>query len=293
MKRFFAAVLSLVLLMSPQVNADELALTCRHYNPEGFYRALEAAESYPAKGRILAATSPHFLPVMSYTASLLKTAAEQDTAYDTVILAGPNHGGEGLPVIIGPWGWRTAFGVIEPDYEAAAALAGIKAISGRTEQNRRRLEDDHSLATLTTFIKFYLPDAKIVSLMLSKGATTADVEALAAAIYEIGQTKSILLIGSIDFSHYLDINETAVKDAETEAIITAGDFRAMEPLDSGFLDSPETMALLMRYAELSGCMTAEHWDGVILPESDIVKDIGYSYHVYTYTENEAVVNHKD
>ncbi|MDR1704211.1 MAG: AmmeMemoRadiSam system protein B [Clostridiales bacterium] len=285
MKIIIAALFLALFLSMPmrtRTGAGDMFI-CRHYDPEGFHRAIEAARTYPAQGRILAATSPHFLPAMSFTASLLKTAAEQDIVYDTVILIGPNHGGEGLPVIIGDKGWGTPFGIIEPDTMAAAVLANIRALSGRSERNGECLEEDHSLATVTSFIKYYLPDARIVSVMLSRGVTTADVDSLAGALNELGKDKNILLIGSIDFSHYLNIEETAQKDAETAEIISVGDYRRMEPLDSAHLDSPAAMALLMRCAELAGTGPAEHWDGVIMPESGTAADIGYSYHTYAYT----------
>jgi UDP-N-acetylmuramate-alanine ligase len=62
---------------------------------------------------------PHHLLAGELIASFFKTAKETGEAYDTVIVLGPNHKGEGADISIADCGYRVSFGdadmVIVPD----------------------------------------------------------------------------------------------------------------------------------------------------------------------------------
>ena len=260
-------------------------LTCFHFEERGFLRAIEAARIYEIDGRILGAAVPHFLPVMSFTASLLKTVAAQEEEsgqkIETVFLFGPNHSGEGLPIILTDHGWLTPFGPIKPDLDAVMAIEAAGGLGVRLNTDIIHLEQDHALATLVPFIKYYLPNVRVVTIMFSRGFGLRELLTLAEIIYGISQSRNVLLLASVDFSHYLDINETPLRDAFTDKIIRSYNFEVLKGLDSGYLDSPESMILLMAYA-LNFTHEILLLDSIIMPESDILYNIGYSYHVYAF-----------
>jgi hypothetical protein len=262
-------------------------LVCRHFDWDGFLKAVSDTRPYTVEGRILGAVTPHFLPVMNYTANLLQTVADhEDEAgkpIDTVIIAGPNHRGLGLPIIITDYGWVTPLGHIEADREAVEKIVNARDLSLNLNADTVHLENDHSIAVILPFVQYYLPEARVVTVMLSRGATLEELNALARTIYEISLSKNILLLASVDFSHYLTAAEAMERDAVTDSIIRAGNYRALKGLDDGYLDSPESLILLMMYASFFGG-EAELYDSVILPESHAVQHIGYSYHVYVFTE---------
>jgi phosphate transport system substrate-binding protein len=145
------------------------------------------------------------------------------------------------------------------------------------------LQSDHSAATLMPFIKYYLPQAQVVSIILSRECRLEQLHALAEIIYETGRIKPVFVLASIDFSHYLHIEETAQRDAVTDALIQAGDIQAIKELGGGNIDSPESMITLINYTAHFPGARAERREHIILAESEIKQDIGYSYNTYVYS----------
>ena len=258
-------------------------LACNHYDEKGFLKAIENAVPYQIEGEMLAATSPHFLPAMSFTANILSTLAAQEKSNCTIFVLAPNHSGEGLPMIVADRGWATPFGNLEADEQATAAILNAPQLADKTDIDLFHLQSDHSAATLMPFIKYYLPQARVVTILLSKDCPLEQLQALAEIIYATGQIKPVFALGSVDFSHYLPIEETAKRDIVTEELIRSGDIQAIKRLPGGNIDSPESMITLINYAAHFPGAQVELMEHVILAESEIRKDIGYSYNVYVYS----------
>ena len=259
-------------------------LECRHYDERGFFKAVERAEPYQMEGEMLAAASPHFLPAMSFTADILSTLAREGPADRTVFVVAPNHSGEGLPLIVADRGWTTPFGNLELDGDAAAAIMNSPYLADKIDVDLIHLQGDHSAATVMPFIKYYLPEARVVTIMLGRDCPLEQLDALAATIYETGRARAnqVFLLASVDFSHYLRIDETAQRDEVTDALIQAGDIQAIKNLDDGNMDSPESIIALINYAAFFPGAQVERRGHVILPESEIEPGIGYSYSSYIY-----------
>ena len=264
-------------------------IDCIHYDERGFFKAIDQAAPYPVESKMLAATSPHFLPTMSFTANILSTLANEEQPPDTIFVLAPNHSGEGLPLIVADRGWSTPFGNLEVDETATAAIIKSPQLTGKIDIDLTHLYNDHSAATLMPFIKYYLPQTQVVTLLISRDCQLEQLKTLAKIIYETGRQKPIFVLGSIDFSHYLHIEETAKQDEVTEALIHSGNIQAIKNLDSGNMDSPESMITLINYAAYFPGAQVERLEHVILAESDIIKDIGYSYSVYVFSNTEQTV----
>ncbi|MCL1816325.1 MAG: AmmeMemoRadiSam system protein B [Clostridiales bacterium] len=262
--------------------ANKDYLECFHYEEKGFLRTIEKAAPYHIEGTMLAATSPHFLPVMSFTANILSTLAKEEQLPSTVFVLAPNHSGEGLPIIVADKGWSTPFGALEFDEDATAAILKSPQLAGKTAMDQLHLQNDHSAATLMPFIKYYLPESQVVTILLSKDCRLEQVDILAKIIYETSLRKPVFVLGSVDFSHYLQIEETARRDDITDVLVQEGKTQAIMALDSGNMDSPQTMCALINYAARFPNTEVQRLEHIILPESDIIRDIGYSYSVYAY-----------
>jgi len=262
---------------------DEKYIYCIHYDEKAFQKAIDKAAPYNIEGSMLAATSPHFLPVMSFTANILYTLAELKQPPVTIFVVAPNHSGEGFPIMLADKGWATPYGNLEIDKTATAAILESPPLANKIDIDLQHIQSDHSAATLMPFIKYYLPDVQVVTLLLSKDCRLEQLRILAKIIFEISQEKPIFVLGSIDFSHYLPIEETAKRDELTEVLIQAGDIQAIMGLDSGNLDSPPSMVTLINYAANFPFVIAQRLEHVILAESATMRDIGYSYSVYVYS----------
>jgi AmmeMemoRadiSam system protein B len=253
-------------------------LECLYYEENGFFKA-DAAEAYDAGGELRAATSPHFLPCMDYTAGVLKTVAAQGGC-DTVFVVAPNHSGQGFPVTLSPLSWNTPFGVLETDREAVAAILGDSSLRGLAGEDAGRLEADHSASVQTPFIKCYLPDAKVVALLVGKGAAPETLDRLAEHIRGLGEDRRVFLLCSVDFSHYEPIEKVAGHDAETEAALLAGDAEALLAFGNEHMDSPQALRVFLRYGAALAEGAPRKLDGRVLPESEMSRAVGYSYYVY-------------
>ncbi|MCL2496125.1 MAG: AmmeMemoRadiSam system protein B [Clostridiales bacterium] len=261
-------------------------LDCIHYDERGFYKALENAAPYQIEGEMLAATSPHFLPAMSFTANILSTLAREEQPRHTIFVLAPNHSGEGLPLIVADRGWSTPFGYLELDEEATAAILKSPQLADKIDIDLLHLQSDHSAATLMPFIKYFLPQTQVVTIILGRDCPLEQLKALAGIIHATAQIKSVFVLASVDFSHYLHIEETAQRDEVTKALIQAGDIQAIKRLDGGNMDSPESMITLINYTKCFGDVQVERREHIILAESEIKKDIGYSYSAYVFSHSE-------
>ena len=258
-------------------------LDCLHYDERGFLKAIENAAPYPIAGEMLGATSPHFLPVMSFTANILSTLAHEGEPERTIFVLAPNHAGEGLPIIVADRGWSTPFGYLEHDEAATAAILRAPELSDKIDIDLAHLQSDHSAATLMPFIKYYMPQARVATILLSRECPLEQLRALAKIIDETGRVKPVFVLASVDFSHYLHREETSGRDEVSDALIRAGDIKAIKELDSGYMDSPESVITLIDYAANFKDRQVERLEHIVLAESETAKDIGYSYSAYVFS----------
>ena len=263
-------------------NNTNNTIKCIHYTEYGFYEADAASAPYELKGNILAATSPHFMPVMNFTASILKTVAKEG-GFDTVFVVAPNHEARGLPFTATYADFETAFGTLETDKQALDMLLHDRRLKYSLGINDRIVEEDHSASSQMPFIKYYLPDVQVVPLLISKSARTDELEVIAEAIHEIGKNKKIFLLCSLDFSHYEPIEKTPVYDKETESAILNEDIDQIRSFDNAHVDSPGSLYVFSRYGSYFSDRKLDLMDGVIMPESEMNRAVGYSYYVYMYT----------
>lgn len=192
-------------------------------------------------GRIAGGVVPHHLLAANMIAEFFQTLSEEPP--ETLIVIAPNHRRIGLKGLhTSRLDWRTAFGMLEANRELASGLIDELGSS----ENNSLMELEHSISGLVPYIKYYLPDTKIVPILLHGNYSAADSKKLgkylAAAVKD---NPDIMVIASIDFSHYLDtytadrmdeITLKAIKMRNTEAIIRMGNDN---------IDSPPSILALL------------------------------------------------
>ncbi len=136
--------------------------------------------------------------------------------------------------------WATAFGPVEPDHEWIRRLSD----SGLVEIESSVLTTEHSIAGIMPAIKYYLPEARVVPLILNGDMTRAEAQRLSQAL--VGQwDKGAVLVSAVDFSHYLVRSEAERYDAITLDAIRTFDTSALSRFDDRYLDSPPSISVLM------------------------------------------------
>lgn len=188
---------------------------------------------------VVAGIIPHHLLAADLIAEEFYNLQNKD--YDTIILLGPNHFDSGdADVISSTYDWETPYGVLECDKETLMFLGEVGIEDGI-------LSNEHSVSSEVAFIKKTFPRAKFLPIILKSSVTSTQAEVLANDIFLLSQNKNILVLGSIDFSHYKD-SETAQKnDQMSIAAINNFDFDSIYNLD---IDSPASLYALLKYSRL-------------------------------------------
>jgi AmmeMemoRadiSam system protein B len=166
-------------------------------------------------------------------------------SYDRVVLIGPDHQNQAsCPIVFPLSGFQTYAGPLLPDSQL---LSQLKSQTICPQDSLFMTE--HSLALHMPFIRHYLPDAQIVPLMLSP---IQDFESLSRLSDHLSGLDNTLFIISIDFSHYLSIHDTRLRDQETLGLIHNRDFARILSLTSDHLDSPGSLVLGLLLADKLG-----------------------------------------
>ena len=172
------------------------------------------------------------------TTSLRDLAASRQVT--RVILVGPNHtNAGGAAVLTSDLPWETPFGQAEADREAVTALAA----GGLVRLEPDVLTYEHSVAGIVPAVRRYLPDAKVVPLVLRGGLSAEDVERLAGALAPL-MDEDTVLVAAVDFSHGLPASAARQRDSETLALLRTSDWAPLLRWGNEHLDSPASVALL-------------------------------------------------
>ncbi len=167
----------------------------------------------------------------------------------TILLIGPNHFDRGNGFAITSLSdFDTSFGTLKNNPDLAQTL--LK--KDLALEDTSAIVADHSIMALVPFVKKYFPDATFVPLILHSNHKEERSRLLGKKIGELLLEEDILVIGSIDFSHYLSSEIAPDKDAETRRFIQDRDYISIAKLGSDHLDSAPTLVTLLTALESFG-----------------------------------------
>lgn len=223
-------------------------LACKHYNTKDFMvsitsgsgTAADKQEARPA-GKIKGGIVPHHLLAGNMIASIFKALSEDDPS--TIVLIGPNHKRIGHnSLITSKLAWSTDFGILEND----TAVSNWLISDRKAAQNNSLMEEEHSVSSLIPYIKYYMPKAKVVPLLLHGDYTAAESGELGRQLAEkLSSTSDAVVMASVDFSHYLDAITADKMDEKTIAAIKAFDMDSISRMGNDNLDSPPSILVLL------------------------------------------------
>lgn len=158
-----------------------------------------------------------------------------------IILIGPNHYEKGnFKVLTSLYAWNTPYGKVNPEEKIINKLI----VSNSARVDEKVLPGDHAVAGMMPFIKYYLPEAKVVPLLISGTTTRKDAEVLARSLMSVSN-KDTVLITPVDFSHYLINKQAKEKDKLSFEVIKNFDYRQLFTLNNDYVDSPPAIATLL------------------------------------------------
>jgi AmmeMemoRadiSam system protein B len=169
-----------------------------------------------------------------------------------VILLGPNHTNSGGGAIITSGRpWSTPFGDVAPD----TALLRMLADAGVSVEPDV-LTFEHSVAGIVPAIRYYLPYAAVLPLILKHTASPADVDRLSAALAPYLDEESVL-ISAVDFSHGLPSDEARDRNGESRVLLERMKADQVMRLGNEHLDSPAAIAVAIEAARGAGATSFE------------------------------------
>ncbi len=174
---------------------------------------------------------PHHLLASTIIAEGISMLARQSPK--TIIILSPNHANTGqCDIVTSRNSWETPFGQMDVDLDIQKIFLDSKIIC--TDDTAMQVE--HGVAGLLPFIKYYLPNTKVVPLALKKEIDPNSFKIFTQKLIEVSKNSTIL--ASIDFSHGLSQKESLKRDSQTKSLIANLNYSELEKLSSEYIDSP-------------------------------------------------------
>lgn len=224
MRHFLAVALAYAICAPSAMSSDRLAVAeemphkSLYSDDKPFLSAIEAE-----RPRELVTIAPTGLIVPHHTvaADLIARAfwTTKGASYDRVIVVSPDHYRRSRHVMATtPRPFDTPFGKVSTDARAVERLLTEEDLVERSDLFDR----EHGVAALLPFVRWFLPDAPVVGIVLQIGSTPDEWRRAADAIAKI-VTPRTLVVQSTDFSHYLRAEVAAQRDQESLMTLAAGE----------------------------------------------------------------------
>jgi poly-gamma-glutamate synthesis protein (capsule biosynthesis protein) len=110
-------------------------------------------------------------------------------------------------------------------------------------------KQEYSIGVVEEELKKFYPEARFSGFIFRRGSQLATLFKLAEEIKAQAEPP-ILVLASVDFSHYLSSAESEKKDKETIALIKNRAYGEILELNDGYLDCPSCLVVWLRLAEL-------------------------------------------
>lgn len=206
------------------------------FNSEDYF--LEAISYWPkltliSEQKIKAGIVPHHLPASPMIAHFFSQLNSQQV--ETVFLFAPNHEEKGNCKVITTNEMKHIF------FESAEFVCGNETV----------LKEEHGITIFNDYIEYYLANPTVYPIVMSNYTTLEEVDVLVEMLKsKLGEND--VLIGSVDFSHYLSYEKANENDEETLRLMKEKNYEKLLSLDHQHLDSPESVVLIMKILEQLG-----------------------------------------
>ena len=242
---FLAALLAVTGIAGsmPAFSAElqSAVFTIPYGSPALWNRFLDEQGIIPMPDFTRAVILPHHLITAPELTKFYRGIADQFQP-KIIILVGPNHYETGDSNI---QTCNCAYETVKGRLEADSAITQKAAANGVARFNNDAFKNEHSIYAHATFIKNFFPEAKIVPFILKWKTPDAEIDALLDFINNLPDQKNILVIGSVDFSHYQQSSVADFHDRSSFAAIANFDLQKIKTIE---VDSPATLRLIAERA---------------------------------------------
>lgn len=212
-----------------------------HYSKKETNEVFEKYNNNEEDGILAIITSHHFLAKDLIAQTFSKVSGEN---IEKVILVSPDHFKQikkkDCLVMTANVGWKTFWGQADPDN---LSIEGILK-DDKYCQDINSFRGEHGIFTLVSFVRNYLPRAKIIPLILRSKNDYDSFYDLGKNMAKNFSDEKTLLVISSDFSHYTTESEAKKQDEQSIEILKIKDKEKISLVNS---DCPQCVAFLFGY----------------------------------------------
>ena len=231
-----------------QINKTGTLNPTRQFDQDAMRTAIFEAEknTLEKEQQYLGAIVPHHLLAAHLIADAFRQLSLQQP--QTIILIAPNHDEAGnSPIITAKNFWQTSLGILETDQTMISKLL----VEPNIMLNEEVMFLEAGISDLVPFIQYYFPKTQLVPILVSNRMGNDHVARLIDLLSPYINEKTIL-IGSVDFSHYLPSTEAQKRDQETRSAIMEKNYEKIMKFGNDHLDSPPALLTVLQIAEQKG-----------------------------------------
>ena len=243
------------------------------YEERSFLDGINLAKSVQKPPyKIIGGIIPHHLAVGFIMADFYSRLSWQKPS--TIILIGPNHYEKGsFKTLTSLYGWQTPYGTVEPDEFIIHAL--IKQNLAAIDEDT--LTSDHAVAGSMSFVKYYIPNAKVVPILLSGSLTEKESEILADGVKGFVKQGAVI-IAPVDFSHYLSNQQAKKNDEITLQVIKDFNYHQLFLMNNDYLDSAPSIGVILMVMQKLGIVRMDllyHSNSGEIQKNDYIPTTSY------------------
>ena len=164
------------------------------------------------------------------------------TEVNTIIILGPNHYQLNREApLSSKLPWMANEKIIKTDSLIIDELMN----KGLIKIDDQVLEKDHAIGSHIPFIEYYIPEVKIVPILFSLETDLDQAYEFATELEKYSAKDGVVIVSSVDFSHYLTGSQARLKDAVTLTAMENFDFERLYSFNSDNLDSAASISILL------------------------------------------------
>lgn len=256
-------------------------IECLYYNDTDFIN-IKDYELKQDVGTIRGCIVPHHLLAKDLIHEVFQNLRKNK--YKTVVLIGPDHESLDIGKIFTTLSdWQTPMGILKTDKETTNVLLNNSFIV----ENDEKLTKEHSTSGIIPFIKYYLGDAKVITLVITKQTKIEDIDKLVEDISHNINIDETLFIASVDFSHYLDLDRANHMDLESMDAIKNKNINRIMNFTNDNLDSPVSIITMLKIMDKicsNNSIVLNHSNSELIMKKKILETT--SYVTYLFTDND-------
>jgi len=191
----------------------------------------------------------HHLLIRELIAEFFLRLSNEDNP-KTIVIIGPNHFSQGHhPIAVSHLSWKTPFGTVNTNQEIVNMLVD----SGVAAVDEDAFTREHSMGALIPFVKYFFPEASVVTIVFRADADTIEAAHLAKLLSAFA-SRGVFLLASLDFSHYKKSSVAEMEDLTTLQIFRNFDTKNYR---QAFVDSRATFFAVLKSCKEIGSTSIE------------------------------------